>query len=188
MKRFVSAVLAALVLLSLCACGNPAKMSREELYGEIAEMVEKRKEVPEGYLIFVADDLQQELLAYHDATEQLRAYYADWGMRIAANYDLRYLLFDVEYKPERDQYLFRRLANHYELFSARFGQACLYPDAPRRVWKDVYLSGFARFDSGGSYGLWASFMHEDFYVGNDIANQVESYFRLIDHLNSELEV
>ena len=125
MKRFVSAVLAALVLLSLCACGNPAKMSREELYGEIAEMVEKRKVIPEGYLIFVADDLQQELLAYHDATEQLRAYYADWGMRIAANYDLRYLLFDVEYEPERDQYLFRRLANHYELFSARFGQACL---------------------------------------------------------------
>lgn len=186
MKRFAAATLAILMIFCLCACGSPAKMSREKLHGEIAEMVEKRKEIPEDYLLSVDGVLRQELHAYNDATKRLRTYYTDWGVRIAHNYDLRYLLFGIEYKPERDQYLFRYVANHYETFSGRFGQACLYPDAPHRVWKDRYLSGFARFDSGGSYGLWASFMHENFYVGDDIANQVADYFQLIDRLSSRL--
>ena len=186
MKRFAAAVLAALMLFSLCACGSPAKMSREKLYGEIAEMVEKRKEIPEDYLLSTDGDLRQELREYNDATERLRTYYTDWGMRIASNYDLRYLLLDVEYKSERDRYLFRRVADHYETFSGRFGQACLYPDAPRRVRKDWCLSGYARFDAGSSWGLWASYMHKDFYVGDDVADQVESYFQLIDHLGFRL--
>ena len=184
MKRFAAAMLAAVLFLSLCACGSPASLSREELYAEMTEMLEKRKEIPEDHLAVVDEDLRQKLRTYNDATEQLRAYYADWGTRIASYYDLRYILFDIAYEPERDRH--SRVAYFYDTFSNRFAQDCLYPDASDRVRKDWWLSWFYKLDQGGSYSLWAIYMHQDFYVGEDTAKQVQDYFELIDHLTAEL--
>ena len=188
MKRYNMVVFALVLAVLLCACGNPGHMNEDKLHGKIISMVEDREQIPEDYLDCLDGELEQVASAYNDATKQLRAHYTDYGMGIyAAAYDLRYQLFDVKYEPKRDRIFYSNIAWNYETFSGHLAQACLYPDAPRRVRKDWYLSVFANFDSGGSYGLWASCMHEDFYVGYETAEAVQEYFRLIDDLTGKLQ-
>lgn len=180
MRKIRIICLILLLAFFLCACGDPGNMSKEELYSEINGMLEHREIIPEDYLNCLDEEVANRLIAYNECTGELLAYYRDYGLSIARNYDLWLMLFGDAARPaEKETW-------HDRTFSSRLSQACLYPDAPQRVQKDWYLSGFARFDSGGSYGLWASLMHTDFYVGSEQAEKVRSYFQLIDELTQVL--
>lgn len=176
-NRILALVLAAFLAFALAACGDPERMSREALYADVADMVEDREQIPEEYLACLEEPLAAQLREYNEQTAVLREYYTEKGLSIAENYDLWLQLFGV-----RD-----RWSAHYDLFSDRYAQHCLYPDASRRVRRDWYLAGFAESDSGGSYGMWAYWMHKDFVMGDWFtAERIQGYFDLVDGLTEEL--
>lgn len=176
-NRILAIILAAFLAVGLTACGNPADMSREALYDDLADMIDDREQVPEAYLACLEEPLAARLRDYNEQTAALRDYYTQKGLGIAENFDPWLQIFGI-----RD-----RWTVHYELFSGRYARHCLYPDASRRVWRDQYLHAFADFSSGGSYGLWASWMHEDVVMGDWFtAERIQGYFELIDGLTEEL--
>lgn len=161
-----------------------ALVNSKTVQEQVVTLIEKRRIIPEKYLILLDDKARPMAEAYNQITEELSDYYTDYATRCA----------DAFGDPEKSlfiEHVFFKYGGvvkrpYYYYFVNRVSSAAMYPDASKRLTRNPLIGVF--IDGGGSGGLWATCIHSDFMTSEEIAAQVHEYFAVIDMLTFRLDV
>ena len=179
----LAAALAALILVLLprpAQSADAAESYRLEKLNQITDMVLERQVVPADYLRYVDEELAQAVEEYNSATQLLKMNYSIWAEGVVES-----VLYDFGDAPEPpDPY--DRPERYYQMVD-RLSTLAFYPNSTDFIFTDPVLSFSAAHESGGSYGLWAIYLHEDWYVEEDLARQASDYFTQVDTLLDQLD-
>ena len=173
---------AALVAWGLTAGPSPAETYRAEKLQAVSDMVLQRQVIPSDYLRYLDDDLAASVAAYNQATDMLKDAYGHYAKNL-----LRGLFYEMFDDGNEDPGFYQRPYLYYQAVD-RLSTLALYENAPESFGSDPVLCSILAGERGGSAGLWASNIHEAWYVGDSLAQQAAEYFPLVEDLLSQLEI
>lgn len=181
MKKHLSALLLAAMVLSLAACAAPetpavSPLTTNQRYAlekldQVNDMVLARETVPADYLRYLPDDLAQLVEEYNDRTGELRVRFT-----VNAKNIVRSLLYDLEDRTAPPEYEYPEL---YYDWVGRISHYALFENITELCENDPSLSYPLCVEGGGSYGMWALPGH--FYKDEDV-QLIEDYLLLVEQL------
>lgn len=154
---------------------DPSAAYRLEKLNEVNDMVLRRAVVPEDYLRYLPEELREPVRRYSQDTAVLKNNYSVYAERVAKS-----LLYSFDPPPE-DPGDYQRPERYYQLVG-RISTLALYRNSGQLYRLDPVVSYPAAHEGGGSYGLWVDMIHEGWYVGEELAQQAEDYFTMLDGL------
>lgn len=155
---------------------SSATAYRLEKLNEVNDTVLRREVIEEDYLYYLSENeaLCGALLEYNRQTAEMLLIYTDIATDIANS-----LFYEHKESPgDYDQPML-----YYE-WIGRIARLALYRNCAQLCNADPYLSYPLAKESGGSYGMWAAWMHTS---SSDRQEQAEAYFTMIDSLLASLE-
>ncbi len=155
----------------------PADAYRVEKLNEVSDMVLGREVVPQDYLRYLPEALHEPIEQYNAETCVLKNNYGHHAVGIAKS------LF---YERDKDPGDYLRGDLFYAMID-RISTLALYRNAEQLCQTDPVLSYPLTKESGGSYGIWAYMLHKQAAVGEDLAQQIQDYFTMIDGLLAQLD-
>lgn len=197
MNHLIPGLLLIPMLLSGCTAappsgaGAPVSLSTQyqiEKVNHISDLILERQVIPQDYFRFVDEDvqLQEKLQSYNDLTVSLT--------ESATSYATSILSGLVEADEETAQRLIGPVCDHMDVpeqFHTMEGQIAhwsLYENAAELCRADPQLTHIIVPESGGSWGMWPSWLHT-FGSVSDTTDQeyFQEYLALIDTLMDDLD-
>ena len=161
------------------AAPDPAAAYRLEKLNEVGDMVLNRQVVPEDYLRYLDGALAQAVAEYNGATAALKSGYSSYAEGVAKS-----LYYGWEDSTWQEDY---NRPDRYYRFIDRLSTLALFSNISDLSRTDPETSYSAAKEGGGSAGLWAWALHEDFHVGEELARSVQDYFTQIDALLDQID-
>ena len=156
-----------------------------ERLAQITGLVQDRQIVPQDYLRGLDEDLASAVTDYNTATQALSLIYTQQAIHVLDGVFFEFAdteNTDSSYGPE----LYQRSDFYYECVG-RFAHYALFQNAADLFYADPYLCYPLAQEAGGSYGLWASLIHEDFSEDGERGKMTQDYFDQVDALLSRLD-
>ena len=182
MKKHLTALLLAAMILSLAACTVPpatpeaAQPTANQAYSleklnQVNDMVLERETVPADYLCYLPDELAQLVEEYNNLTGELRIRFTANARSIVHD-----LLYNLEDRTAPRVYEYPEL---YYDWVGRISHYALFENFTELCENDPSLSYPLYVEGGGSYGMWALPSH--FYQDRDV-QEIQDYLRLVEQL------
>ena len=162
---------------------DPAAVYRLEKLNEVSDMVLDRKIVPDSYLCYLEEDLAASVAEYNTATSGLFSDYRSFAADV-----LDSILME---QPENSRGWYGQVLETPEMrleWEERLAHAALYQNSWELLRADPSLVGHHLMqEAGGSGSLFASALHEDWYMDEDLAARVKEYFVQVEQLCGQLD-
>lgn len=181
MKKYLTALLLAAMILSLAACATPEPPAAPSLtanqryalekLNQVNDMVLARETVPADYLRYLPDDLSELVEEYNNRTGELRVRFTRNAKSIVHG-----LLYNLDDRTPPREYEYPEL---YYDWVGRISHYALFENITELCENDPNLSYPLYVEGGGSYGMWALPSH--FYDDRDV-QEIQDYLRLVEQL------
>lgn len=181
MKKHLTALLLAAMILSLVACATPeppaaTPLTANQRYAleklnQVNDMVLARETVPTDYLRYLPDDLAELVEEYNNRTGELRVRFTANARSIVHG-----LLYNLDDRTAPREYEYPEL---YYDWVGRISHYALFENITELCENDPSLSYPLYVEGGGSYGMWALPSH--FYEDRDV-QEIQDYLRLVEQL------
>ena len=160
----------------LSSLGQSQLLVLTGIHAEIADCVLNREIISDAVLEQIGQEYSELLRQYNEQTLLLKeAYTKKFRGWFDYFHDVEGEICDYSTDPFHNRFL------------ERLSYIVLYENYSQLSHSDPVVSIIAAFEGGGSASLWASMYHEDWYVGEELAKQVQAYLDLVNEILDGLE-
>lgn len=160
----------------LSSLGQSQTLGLTGIYAGIANCVLNREIISDAIMEQSGQECPELLRQYNEQTLLLKeAYTKNFRGWFDYFHDVDGKICDYSNDPFHNRFL------------ERLSQIVLYQNYSQLSHSDPIVSIIAAFEGGGSASLWASMYHKDWYVGEELAKQVQNYFCLVEDILDQLD-